>query len=177
MKNLARAAATVGAIIGIAAMAAPAASAASTTPEPTPATAEATAPEATPETSGATAPEATPETSEATAPETTPATAPEAAPASDAPAAAPTAPQATPHHQKAKPDHITIYYFEGDALLAQEYGPGDQANYLTKDSKHVSQPAQNEVIKTGDIKPAVVGKHNNVPIEVEGSEQDQGEAA
>ncbi|MEO3768070.1 hypothetical protein [Streptomyces sp. B8F3] len=153
MKNLARAAATVGAIIGIAAMAAPAASAASTTPEPTPAAAPATAPEA------------------------TPATAPQATPASDAPAAAPTAPQATPHHQKAKPDHITIYYFEGDALLAQEYGPGDQANYLTKDSKHVSQPAQNEVIKTGDIKPAVVGKHNTVPIEVEGSEQDQGEAA
>lgn len=169
MKNLARAAATVGAIIGIAAMAAPAASAASTTPEPTPATSAATAPEATP----ATAPEATP----ATAPETAPATAPEATPASDAPAAAPTAPQATPHHKKAEPDHITIYYFEGDALLAQEYGPGDQANYLTKDSKHVSQPAQNEVIKTGDIKPAVVGKHNNVPIEVEGSEQDQGEAA
>ena len=161
MKNFARAAATVGAIIGIAAMAAPAASAASTTPEPTPATSAATAPEATP----------------ATAPQATPATAPQAAPASDAPAAAPTAPQAAPHHQKAKPDHITIYYFEGDALLAQEYGPGDQANYLTKDSKHVSQPAQNEVIKTGDIKPAVVGKHNNVPIEVEGSEQDQGEAA
>lgn len=168
MKNLARAAATVGAIIGIAAMAAPAASAASTTPEPTPATSAATAPEATP----ATAPEATP----ATAPQATPATAPETAPAT-APEATPTAPQATPHHKKAEPDHITIYYFEGDALLAQEYGPGDQANYLTKDSKHVSQPAQNEVIKTGDIKPAVVGKHNNVPIEVEGSEQDQGEAA
>lgn len=161
MKNLARAAATVGAIIGIAAMAAPAASAASTTPEPTPATSAATAPEAAP----------------ATAPEATPATAPQAAPASDAPAAAPTAPQATPHHQKGKPDHITIYYFEGEALLAQEYGPGDQANYLTKDSKHVTQPAQNEVIKTGDIKPSVVGKHNTVPVEVEGSEQDQGEAA
>lgn len=169
MKNLARAAATVGAIIGIAAMAAPAASAASTTPEPTPATAPATAQEAAP----ATAPQAAP----ATAPQATPATAPEAMPASDAPAAAPTAPQATPHHKKGKPDHITIYYFEGDALLAQEYGPGDQANYLTKDSKHFSQPAQNEVIKTGDIKPAVVGKHNTVPIEVEGSEQDQGEGA
>lgn len=215
MKNLARAAVTLSAIIGMAGMAAPVASADSTTPEPSPAASM--APETTPVTSDVpeTAPATSdvPETAPATSnvPETAPATSdvPETAPAasdapettpaaSDAPAAAPqvapqgapatsdapettpatsdapaAAPQEAPQGAPKKGDHITIYYFKGDALLAQEYGPGDQANYLTKNSKGFSQPAQNELIKTGDIKPTVVGKKNVVPVEVEGSEQDQ----
>ncbi|OEV02745.1 hypothetical protein [Streptomyces oceani] len=149
MKNLARAAATVGAIIGIAAFAAPVASAASTAPQATPAS---HAPAAAPQ---QTAPQQS-------AQQATPQSAPQ---------------DSKSHPAKAQIDDITVYYVQGDAVMAQENGPGDQANYLTKDSKHVSQPAQNEAIKTGDIKPSVVGKHNTVPVEVEGSEQDQGQAS
>ncbi len=69
------------------------------------------------------------------------------------------------------------YLILGDALFADESGPGDQSANLTKNSRDIKTEAQNEAISTGDIKTHVKGKGNTLPIEVEGSEQDQGEGA
>lgn len=70
-----------------------------------------------------------------------------------------------------------VYIVFGDFLNAFESGPGNQAAYLNDNSEGLDQSAQNEKIETGDIKTQVSGEHNNVPVEVEGSEQDQGEGA
>ncbi|MBA0050097.1 hypothetical protein E0L36_04035 [Streptomyces sp. AJS327] len=68
---------------------------------------------------------------------------------------------------------VNVYFVYGDSVFANERGPGDLAVPFVKNSRHVGQSTQNESIKTGNIKTKVHGKHNRVPVEVEGSEQDQ----
>jgi hypothetical protein len=75
--------------------------------------------------------------------------------------------------------HVHIHNFnvgDGDVQFASEFGPGNLANSLIKESEKARVAAQNEAIRTGDIEQSVHGKGNRAPFEIEGSEQDQGEA-
>ncbi|MEU2081314.1 hypothetical protein ABZ569_05360 [Streptomyces albus] len=72
-------------------------------------------------------------------------------------------------------DVINVYVGRGDAQFANEFGPGNLASNWVQNSKKVGVAAQNEAIRTGDIKNAAKGKGASAPFEIEGSEQDQNE--
>ena len=77
---------------------------------------------------------------------------------------------------KTAPEKVVIINFgDGDTQIVNEYGPGNLFANAVKNSKKVPVAAQNEAIRTGDIKSTVKGKNNTAPFEIEGSEQDQNE--
>lgn len=78
-----------------------------------------------------------------------------------------------------RPVTVNVYYVMHDGRVVSEQGPGDNAAHEVQASGPVDMRGQNESIKTGDLEAEVDGKAVNSPVtfEVEGSEQDQGEAS
>lgn len=78
-----------------------------------------------------------------------------------------------------RPITVNVYYVMHDGRVISEQGPGDNAAHEVQASGPVDMRGQNESIRTGDLEAEVDGKAVNSPVtfEVEGSEQDQGEAS
>jgi hypothetical protein len=77
-----------------------------------------------------------------------------------------------------RPVTINVYYVMHDGRVISEQGPGDSAAHEVEgNSGAIDMQSQNESIRTGDLR--AEGKNSNSPVtfEVEGSEQDQGEAS